>query len=126
MVRTQVPGAAGRSPVRPGSDLKRLVAALVGFGAGWSARQYWTRLNTPVPDSPVFRPASHEEWVRWVAHYPGPFYEGPIGEWVGDLPIVQQRTEAREELGLPPWEDRHGTARLFHDLPHLRRFLRSD
>jgi hypothetical protein len=36
--------------------LKHLVVALAGFGAGWSAHQIWTRLNAPLPDSPVVRP----------------------------------------------------------------------
>jgi hypothetical protein len=41
--------------------LKHLVAALAGFGAGWSAHQIWTRLNAPLPDSPVVQRVSLED-----------------------------------------------------------------
>jgi hypothetical protein len=61
LVCREVPCTPDRSPVRPGPDLKHLVAALAGFGAGWSAHQIWTRLNAPLPDSPVVQRVSLED-----------------------------------------------------------------
>ena len=64
-----------------------------------------------------------------MAHYPGPFYEGPMGDWTGDLPVRSQRDEARERLGLPPWDERHGNLDPqleFHGLPQFLRHHRGE